>query len=167
MDAVAANGIVTVHRLAIPKHQASFAFMRLEPDAVPSEMKPLGPQPRLHGLEQDRLQVAPMDRELGRAVARPLAERFLVDELPEAVEERRLRRLHRNLRDGRLEPKFAQDAHGMRQQIDADADGLDLRRRLVDPAGNTSCVELQGQRQAADSRADDQNLLHCVGRCLR
>src|SRR5581483_7401984 len=45
----------------------------------------------------------------------------------------------------------------MRQDIDADAYGLELGRCLENPAGNTGPVQHQPQGQAADAGADNQN----------
>src|SRR5687768_11780847 len=158
MDSIAADGKAPFHRGPILELQLYGGSLLDKTRAVPSKVKPLLPELRLHGLEQDRLQVAAMNRELRRAVARPLAERLLVDELAEAVEERRLGRLHRDLRDRRLQPQLAEHAHGMRQQVDPDPDGLDLRRRFVDAARNPARVQLQSERQAADPGTHNQDL---------
>ena len=46
-------------------------------------------------------------------------------------------------------------AHGMRQQRDADAELLDLRRALVDAAGNPALLQIERERQPADAAADN------------
>src|SRR5262245_48778748 len=55
--------------------------------AAPAEIEALPSEPLLHGLEQDALQVAAMQRKLRVRMAGMLARRFAVDELAEAVEE--------------------------------------------------------------------------------
>jgi hypothetical protein len=53
-----------------------------------------------------------------------------------------------------------EDLRCMRQDVDADADRLDLRRRFEHPAGDPAARELQRGGQPADSRADNQDVLH-------
>ena len=43
----------------------------------------------------------------------------------------------------------------MRQDVDADAERPDLRRLLVDAAGDAGAVQAEGERQPADAGADD------------
>jgi hypothetical protein len=158
VDAVAADHDLPFHRLAIAEHQPDFGFVLLEADAVPAEMNPLLPKPGAHRFQQNGLQVRAMDRELRPRVSRAPAERFLVDELAEAVEEHTLRRFHANARQRGLEAKSAQDFGRVRQQVDAHADRLDLGRGLEEPEGNAATMKLERQRQAADAGADDQNV---------
>ena len=44
---------------------------------------------------------------------------------------------------------------GVRQDVDADAERPDLRRLLVDAAGDAGAVQAEGERQPADAGADD------------
>ncbi len=90
-----------------------------------------------------------------------------MDELAEAVEEDRLLRQHALPRERRLEPERAQLLHGMRQEIDADAERLDLRRRLEDAAGNAGALQHETEREAADPGADDQHIRHRRQRPLK
>ena len=55
-------------------------------------------------------------------VARRAAERLLIDQLAEAIEEGRIRGRDRNLGQRLLEPERGEFFRGMRKQIDADAD---------------------------------------------
>ena len=45
----------------------------------------------------------------------------------------------------------------MRQQVDADAERLDLGRGLEDAAGDAGLVQRQREREPADAAADDQD----------
>jgi len=83
-----------------------------------------------------------MDRELRPWVARPAPQRLLIDELAEAVEKDTLGGLDRDARERRLQAELAEDLGGVRQQVDADADRLDLGRRLEDAARNAAPMQL-------------------------
>ena len=65
------------------------------------------------------------------------------------------------LRQRVFEPERGKLLGGMRQQIDADADRLDLGRGLEDAAGNAGRVQRQPERQAADAAADDDECRPC------
>jgi hypothetical protein len=43
------------------------------------------------------------------------------------------------------------------QQVDADADRLDLRRGLEDAARDAAAMQLEREREPADAAADDQD----------
>ena len=120
----------------------------------------IGARARAERIEQHHLQIAAMDRELRMVVAGGAAERLLVDQLPEAVEEGRVPGLDRDFRQRVLKPERGQFLGRMRQQIDADADRADLGNGLVDAAGNPGLVQRQSERQAADAGADDDDLVH-------
>ena len=49
---------------------------------------------------------------------------------------------------------------GMRKQIDADADRLDLGGGFKNPAGNSGLVQRKPERQPADPGANDNDLVH-------
>ena len=103
-------------------------------DAVGAEALP-------HRGEQHRLQVGAVDRELRRVVAGPASGGLAVDELAEAVEERRLARRRRPARASASTPSDAQLGARVRQDVDADAERPDLGRRLVDAAGDAGAVQ--------------------------
>src|SRR6185436_630566 len=86
MDAVARDRVVALDPIALPELQCYAGFVLLEPQAMPAEMQPVRAEADFHRLEQDRLQVTAVNRELRRAVARAAAERLSIDELAEAVE---------------------------------------------------------------------------------
>jgi hypothetical protein len=141
------------------------AFL-LEPSAVPAEKQAIGADPPAHRIQKHRLQVAAVDRELRPGVAGVPAERFLVYELAEAVVERRLARLDRELRERRLEGELAEHLGSVRQQVDANPERSDLGRRLEDAARDPAPPELQSEREAADPGADDQRFLHRLGAAI-
>jgi len=109
---------------------------------VPAEVNALRADPRLHRVEQERLQVGAVDRELRPGVAGAAPQRFLIYELAEAVEKDTLGGLDRDARERRLEAELAEDLGSVRQQVDADTDRLDLRRRLEDAARNAAPMQL-------------------------
>ena len=111
-------------------------------------------------VEQHRLQIAAVDRELRMRVAGMAAERLGIDQLAEAVEERRLLRRHGDFRERRLEPEPSELRRRVRQEVDADPDGADLRRRLVDEGRDAGAVQRQRERQPADAGADDGDVVH-------
>ena len=57
-----------------------------------------------------------------------------------------------------LQPELGQFLAGVRQQIDADAERLDLRRRLEDAARDAGLVQTQAEREPADAGADDHDV---------
>jgi hypothetical protein len=112
-----------------------------------------------HGGEQDGLQIGAMERELRRRMAGPMAERLLVDELPEAVEERRFARDHRDALELGKDAERLQRRRRVRQDVDADAERPHLGRSLEHAAGDALPVQGQRERQAADAGADDRDLV--------
>ena len=55
-------------------------------------------------------------------------------------------------------PSSRELAHGVRQEIDADAERMDLGRGLEHAARDAGLVAAQRQRQPADAAADDQDV---------
>src|SRR5580693_3365386 len=104
------------------------------------------------------MQVAAVDRELRVLIAGEPAGRLPVDELAVAVEEGRL--AGRDADGGQLsfEAQPGEDLRRVRQDVDADADGPQLRGSLVDFAVDAGVVQLKGERQPADARPDDREL---------
>ena len=120
----------------------------------------LRPDPLAHGVEQDLVQVGAMDGEMRPLVAGRESPRLAVDELAVAGEERVVLRLAGDRGERVLEPERAQLLHGMRPEIDADAERADLGRRLEHPdaGGGLRGMGGQRQRQSADAAADDDQL---------
>ena len=146
-----AQGIAEAHPNAI----ATAGFV--DADAGVSGRHGVGAEPLLHRGQQHALQVAAMDRKLRCFVAGPAPGRLGVDELAEAVEEGGLAGRHGEALERLEDAQRAQLGARMRQDIDADAERQDLGGRLVDAAGDAGAVQEQGQRQAADAGADDDD----------
>ena len=88
------------------------------------------------------------------------AQRLLIDQLPEAIEEGRIRGCDRNIRQRLLEPERGKLFSGMRKKIDADADRANFGRRFKYRAGNSRCVQGQAERQSTNAGTDDNNVVH-------
>src|SRR5688572_8264986 len=101
-----------------------------------------------------------MDGELRPLVAGAPAERLAIDELAEAVEERRFRRLDRDFRQSVRQAEVGEHPGGVGEDVDADAHGLDLWRGLKDSAWNRALMQLERQREPPDSAADDEHVIH-------
>ena len=66
-----------------------------------------------------------------------------------------------------MKPQVVELAHGIGLQVDAHAQRLQIRHRLVDHAGHADLVQREGQGQAADAAAGDQHgELRAMGLCL-
>src|SRR6188768_476930 len=89
MNSVARNQGFSLNLSSFTKASGDRRLVLLESRAVKTQMQSIGAELRLHRVEQDRLQVAAVDRELRPGVARALAERLAIDELAEPVEEGR------------------------------------------------------------------------------
>src|SRR5258708_16526766 len=90
-----------------------------------------------------------MDRELRMFVARRAAERLLIDQLAEAIEEGCVPGFDRDPRQRRLESERGKFFCGMREQIDANADRPDFGGRLKHPAGYPGRLHRNPNRQSA------------------
>lgn len=90
-------------------------------------------QPRPHGVEQDRVQVGAMDRELRPVVAGVAAAQVANDVLAVATVIGKRPGLDRFR--GKLvgEAELGEFAHAVWQQVDADSERQDFRRGLEDP----------------------------------
>ncbi len=162
MDALAGNrhaAALRRQRLAVHVFKIRHRLIAVVVDAraAPAEHHLVGAGARDEGLEQHHLQVAAMDGELRHVVAGKAAGRLAVDELAEAVVEAIFARGDGDLGERIFETERAEFARGMRQDVDADADRLELGRRLEDAAGDAGAMQHQAQRQAADAGADDEH----------
>src|SRR5207302_5391077 len=81
-----------------------------------------------------------------------------VDQLSEPVEEAALPVLDTERFEDLLQTEPRQFAHRMRQKRDADAELLDLRHRLVDPALEPTLLQFQREAEPGDAAADDCDL---------
>src|ERR1700742_4605813 len=93
-------------------------------------------------------------------ITRRAAERFLINQLTEAIKKGRIRRLDCDLRQRRFEPQRRELQAGMRKQIDADSDWPDLGGGLEYPAGNPGRMQRKPKRQAANAAAENDDVVH-------
>src|SRR6195256_6859384 len=116
-----------------------------------------GPQPFGRGVEENLLQRAAMDRKLRPFVTGLDAAGLAPDRLAVLGKIREFP----GARAGRIErveqADFDQLTHGMRQQVDADAERLQFRDALEHFGGNADLVQAERQRQSADAAARDKN----------
>jgi hypothetical protein len=115
-----------------------------------------------HGVQQEHLQVAAVDGELRRGVAGEAAERLAVDELAEAVEERRVRGGDAGGGERRFEAEGGQLLGCVGQDVDADADRADLGGLLIDREGDAGFVQAEAEGQPAYSGAHDDHAFHAT-----
>ena len=108
----------------------------------------------------DRVQVGAVDGELRVGVAGGAAERLAVHELAEAVEEARLVREHGDAGQLAFQAEAGQLRGGVRQDVDADAERAEFRRRFQHQAGNAVAVQAERQGEPPDAAADDQHIPH-------
>src|SRR5712691_8900540 len=105
-----------------------------------------------------------MDRELRMLVARRAAQRLLIDQLAEAIEEGRVPGFNRDARQRLLKSERGKFSCCVREQIDADADRPDLGGRLEYPAGNAALLQRKPERQSANAGSDDDDVVHAPSR---
>src|SRR5258706_3833687 len=110
-----------------------------------------------NSLQENLMQIRAVDRELRPFVAGVAPARLAEDELPEAVVETQLPRLHRDAREALLQAELGELAHAVRQQVHADAERLDFGRGLEHAAADARLPQRQREREAADAAADDEN----------
>src|SRR5215204_3835335 len=106
------------------------------------------------------LQIRAVNRKLQVFEPRGAPERLLADELAKPIKKVPLAGRDSMPCQRLRQPKNCQFAGRMRQQIDSDADRLKLPRRLKNAAANADARKRQGERQAADARPDDDDVVH-------
>src|SRR5260221_3274432 len=99
-----------------------------------------------------------MDGKLRPVVAREAPARLLVDELAVTAVEGELARLDGRGHQRILQAEFAEFAHAVRQQVDADTQRVDFGRGLKHARRDAGLVQAERQRQAADAGADDEDV---------
>src|SRR5260370_36070742 len=127
----------------------------LDLGALPAQHQPAGAGARDEGVDERRLKIPAADRDLRPVIAGGTPERLLVDELAETVEEHRLRSEHAARGERLLEPERRQLLNRMRQQVDADAQRLDLGGGLVDAAGDARLRQHQAESKAPAAPAEE------------
>src|SRR4051812_29140341 len=132
----------------------------LDAGAAVSGEEVLRADPLAHRAQQDPLKIGPQQRDVRPLVAGGLAERFAIDELAVAGEERVVLRLAGGRDQLILEAERAQLLHRMGADIDADAQRPHLGRRLeqTDCARRATRLKREGQRQSTDPTADDDDV---------
>ena len=139
------------------EHEPRAALVLLDAGAEMVGDDAIRPEPLLHGAIEREMQRAAMDADFRILVAGRLAARLLVDELAEAVEEAAFGVLDSGAQQFIAEAERGELAHRMRQQRDADAELLQLRRRLVDAARDPARMQIEREREPANPAADDRD----------
>src|SRR6266705_2181472 len=116
-----------------------------------------GPQPFGRGVEQNLLQRAAMDRKLRPFVTGLDAAGLAPDRLAVLGKIREFPGAHARPIELVEQAEFDQLTHGMRQQVDADAERLQFRDALEYFGGNADLMQAERQRQSADAAARDKN----------
>ena len=88
-----------------------------------------------------------------------MAETQAYSVVPSACDSRRFARRHRHALERLEHAELAQLGGRVRQDVDADAERPDLRRLLVDAAGDAGAVQAEREREPADAGADDGDAL--------
>ena len=130
----------------------------LDAQAALAELHRILAQPSPHGLEQHLVQIGAVDGKLRPVVAGEAPARLLVDELAVTAVVAKLARLDRAGGELVGQPQLREFAHGMRQEVDADAERQHLGRRLDHAAGDAGLVEAERQDEPADPAAHDQDI---------
>ena len=123
----------------------AIAFV-LDAGAAPARDDAIRARTLDEGIEQHHLQVAAVNGKLRIFITGETPGRFGINELAEAVEETIFARGDGDFRQRILQPERHHFLRRMRQQIDADADGFQLRRRFENPAGNSGAMQHQAER---------------------
>ena len=108
---------------------------------------------------QNRLQIAAMDRKLRGVVTGVPPAGLAVNQLAVTVVEQGFARCHRDAGKRGLQSERSEFFRRVRQYVDAETESLDLGRGLVDAARYPGAVQCQGERQPADSGADDDDVV--------
>ena len=124
---------------------------------VPGD-QPLSAQPGFRFLEQGDLQDPPVDRNLRHRIAGIAPARLAPDALAVAVVIDQLARGDAQRFQLRRQPQPVEDRHGMRQQIDPDAQLIDLGNGLIDRDIVSGIGQQQGCNAAGDPGAGNTNL---------
>ena len=143
---------------------ADAGLVLFDADAMTVGDEPIASRARPKSIEQHHLQIAAMDRELRMLVACRAAQRLLIDQLAEAIEEGRVPGFDRDACQRLLKSKRGKFFCCVREQIDADTDRPDLGGRLEYPAGNAALVQRKSERQSANAGSDDDDVVHLPSR---
>ena len=158
MDAVAADRDLAALRLSLVEMDRHTRAVLIHFQAATTKLHGSVAEPLPRRVEHHLVQIGAMDRQLRPVVAGEASARLLVDELAMAAVEGELARLDGLRRQRLLQAEFAQLAHGMRQQIDADAERQHVGSGLEHARRDAGLVQAERQRQPADAAADDQHI---------
>src|SRR5690606_17964915 len=120
-------------------------------------MELVGTQALAHGLGEQKLQAAPMYGKLRHCITRSQTSRLLPDALTEAVVIVQGGGLHSVGLQRLQHAHIFEFGRGMRQQIDADAEGFELAHAFKYFAFDAALVQHKCQSQATYSGADDDD----------
>ena len=145
-DDIGAHAFTHFSSAGLPEMGGRTTFVLLNADAFAIGDHRILAEPFLHGFVEDDVQVAAMDTDFRKGISGEFSALLAIDQLPEPVQEVALA-----VFDARLEQRVAQAertefGHGMRQQRDADAERLDLRRALIDAAGDPPLLNIKCER---------------------
>ena len=117
--------------------------------------------PLAHRVQQNLVQFGAMDRQVRPLMSGRHPPRLAIDKLAVLGEERVVLRMAAARNQRVLQPERAEFLDGVRTEVDADAERLDLRRRLEHPDAvrRAGGVDGERQRQSGDPPAD-QNDVH-------
>src|SRR5260221_10623270 len=130
MNAVAADRELARLGFRLVDMDRDAGAILVNPEATIAQPHGIGAKPLLDGVEQDLVQIGAMDRKLRPVVAGEAPARLLEDELAVAAVESEFAGLDAMCCELLREAQLAELAHGMRQEVDADAQRLDLGRGL-------------------------------------
>ncbi len=158
MDAVAAHRDLAALRLDVVEMDRDARAVLVDLQAAMGEPHGVAAEALPHRVEHHPVQVGAMDRKLRPVVAGEAAARLLVDELAVTAVEGELARLDGLCGERVLQAEFGELAHGMRQQVDADAERQHVGRGLEHARRDAGLVQAERQRQPADAATDDQDI---------
>ena len=158
VKAVACNRNLGARGRAILEAHRDAALFLVDPHACAAELDGVSSQSLVDDLEQRLMQIGAMDREMRPGVPGVAPASLLEDKLAVLVVPDEFLRLDAAAADAGLDAQLREAAHRMRQQIDADAERLELARRLVDAAGDAFAVQVKRGDQAADAAADQRDV---------
>ena len=134
-------------------------LMLVEADQPAPGMDPGRPQPVEHRAMENALQLAAMNGELGHIVSGVGATQFLPHRLAEAIAIEQLASPDADAVELRQQTELRQNADGVRQHVEADAEFAQLRGLLEYLGLYSGLVQREGGGKAADTAADDQDFL--------
>ena len=163
MDAVGADQDIAAHGLdmraaAVEEIGGDAALVLRERTEPAAGVDGVIAQPLDHGLMDDALQPAAMDRELRHVVAGIEPALFVPDFLAVAGQIKQLVGADRDLVEPVQQAEAGEFADRMRQRVDADAEFADGIGLLEQFAADAAGPQHQRGGQAADTAADDNRL---------